>query len=312
MQQIDVEKGAPTIIRGLNLAAGVAAALCIATAARADDDLWRSQLEVGSFDVFHKANSEAFDLQVRPGWRLWDFGVFAGGMVTTKSALYGYGGITLDVHLTDNIVVKVDEAVGYYSRGNDKVLAFGSPAEFRSGIGAAYEFDNGWQLGAAIHHISNAGLDRKNPGVEIAAITLAIPLFGKAAETTEAPPAPLAAAPAAAMPAPAPLNYLVFFDFNKSDLSGDARKIIHEAADHAAKAGTTKLTVTGHTDTVGSDAYNMRLSRRRAVSVQKELVRDGVPAGEIAIFAKGKRELLVPTADGVKEPQNRRVQIVLD
>ena len=70
--------------------------------------------------------------------------------------------------------------------------------------------------------------------------------------------------------------------------------------------------MTGHTDTVGSDAYNMRLSMRRAVAVEKELVHDGVPEGEIAIFAKGKRDLLVPTADGVKEPQNRRVQIVLD
>ena len=222
------------MLRSLMSAVG-AAALCFATAAHADDDLWRSQLEVGSYDVFHHANSEAFDLQIRPGWRLWDFGVFAGGMVTTKSALYGYGGFTLDVHLTDNIVIKADEAVGYYSRGHDKQLAIGSPAEFRSGIGVAYEFDNGWQLGAAIHHISNAG-----------------------------PP------------------------------------------------HVTRLTVTGHTDTVGSDAYNMRLSRRRALSVQKELVRDGVPAGEIAIFAKGKRELLVPTADGVKEPQNRRVQIVLE
>jgi outer membrane protein OmpA-like peptidoglycan-associated protein len=312
MIETGVDKGVSTMFRGLTFAAGAAAALCFATAARADDDLWRSQLEVGSFDVFHKANSEAFDLQIRPGWRLWDFGVFAGGMVTTKSALYGYGGFTLDVHLTDNIVIKADEAVGYYSRGSDKVLAFGSPAEFRSGIGAAWEFDNGWQLGAAIHHISNAGLDKKNPGVEIAAITLAIPLWGKSSETTETAASAPAAPPPAPVAAPAPLNYLVFFDFNRSDLTGDARKIIHEAADHAAKAGTTKLTVTGHTDTVGSDAYNMRLSRRRALSVQKELVHDGVPAGEIAIFAKGKRELLVPTADGVKEPQNRRVQIVLE
>jgi outer membrane protein OmpA-like peptidoglycan-associated protein len=48
------------------------------------------------------------------------------------------------------------------------------------------------------------------------------------------------------------------------------------------------------------------------VAVEKELIHDGVPSGEIAIFAKGKSEPLVPTADGVKEPQNRRVQIVLD
>jgi outer membrane protein OmpA-like peptidoglycan-associated protein len=298
-------------IRGLTIAAS-AAFMCIATVAHAEDDLWRSQLETGPFDVFHKADSAAFDLQLRPGWRLWDFGVFAGGMATTKGALMGYGGVTFDLHLTDNLLILPDAAVGYYSRGSDKILSYGSTAEFRTGIGVAWEFDNGWRLGADIHHISNAGLDKKNPGVEIAAVTFSIPLFGKEG-TTET--ARAETAPTPAMPAPtqtAPLNYLVFFDFNKSDLTGDARSIIHDAADHAAKAGPTKLTVTGHTDTVGSASYNLRLSRRRAEAVEKELVKDGVPAAEIAIFAKGKQELLVPTGDGVREPRNRRVQIVFE
>jgi outer membrane protein OmpA-like peptidoglycan-associated protein len=296
------------MFRGLMLAAG-AAVLSFATAAHAEDDLWRSQLEVGSFDVFHKADSASFDLQLRPPWRLWDFGVFVGGMATTKGALMGYGGFTLDVPVTDNFFIVADAAAGYYSRGDDKVLSFGSTAEFRTGGGVAYEFDNGWRLGADLHHISNAGLDKKNPGVEIAALTLSIPLFGKPQPVAEV--APPAAPPPVAV-APAAKSYLVFFDFNKSDLTGDARTIIKSAASEAAKQNTTKLTVTGHTDTVGSDAYNMRLSMRRAVSVEKELVVDGVPEGEIAIFAKGKHDLLVPTADGVKEPQNRRVQIVLE
>jgi outer membrane protein OmpA-like peptidoglycan-associated protein len=56
----------------------------------------------------------------------------------------------------------------------------------------------------------------------------------------------------------------------------------------------------------------MRLSRRRAESVAAQMEKDGVPSSEIAIYAKGKHDLLVPTADGVKEPQNRRVQIVFD
>ena len=296
--------------RALVLAA-LAAVVSFTGAARADD-LWRSQLEVGSFDPFHKADSQSFDLQLRPGWRLWNFGVFAGGMVTTKSALMGYAGITYDLRLTDHILILPDAAVGYYSHGNDKILSAGSTAEFRTGIGIAYEFDNGWRAGADIHHISNAGLDKKNPGVEVAAITLAVPLFGlpttSAAPSVASEPAP----PAPPAPAPAPLNYLVFFDFNKSDLTADAKGIIETAATNAAKSNTTKLTVTGHTDTVGSAAYNLRLSRRRAVSVQKELIRDGVPASEIAIFGKGKTELLVPTADGVREPQNRRVQIVFE
>ena len=134
--------------------------------------------------------------------------------------------------------------------------------------------------------------------------------FGGPAEV-EAPPAPYTPPPAQAVAA-APRSYLVFFDFNKSDLTAQARGIVDQAAANAVPAHVTRLTVTGHTDTVGSDAYNMRLSRRRAESVAAQLEKDGVPSSEIEIVAKGKRDLLVPTADGVREPQNRRVQIVYD
>jgi iron complex outermembrane receptor protein len=125
--------------------------------------------------------------------------------------------------------------------------------------------------------------------------------------TTAAYTPPAAVAPAAAT---TPKSYLVFFDFNKSDLTSQATAIVDQAAKNAGPAKVTKLEVTGHTDTVGSDAYNMRLSRRRAESVAAQLEKDGIPSSEIEIVAKGKRDLLVPTADGVKEPQNRRVQIV--
>jgi iron complex outermembrane receptor protein len=134
--------------------------------------------------------------------------------------------------------------------------------------------------------------------------------FGKheeaPAETAAYVPPPVAA------PAPVAHSYMVFFDFNKSDLTPQAVGIVDQAAHNAGPAKVTKLEVTGHTDTVGSDAYNMRLSRRRAESVAAQLERDGIPSSEIEIIAKGKRDLLVPTADGVKEPQNRRVQIVYE
>jgi outer membrane protein OmpA-like peptidoglycan-associated protein len=133
--------------------------------------------------------------------------------------------------------------------------------------------------------------------------------FGGPSEPEAAPEA--YTPPPVVAPAPSvPKSYLVFFDFNKSDLTPQAVSIVNQAAANAGPAKVTQLTVTGHTDTVGSDAYNMRLSRRRAESVAAQLEKDGIPASEIAIFAKGKRDLLVPTADGVKEPQNRRVQIV--
>ena len=132
--------------------------------------------------------------------------------------------------------------------------------------------------------------------------------------TPSEPVAPQAAyvPPPAVAPMATPKSYLVFFDFNKSDLTSQAVTIVDQAAHNAGPAKVTQLTVTGHTDTVGSDAYNMRLSRRRAESVAAQLEKDGIPSSEIEIVAKGKRDLLVPTADGVKEPQNRRVQIVYD
>jgi iron complex outermembrane receptor protein len=131
--------------------------------------------------------------------------------------------------------------------------------------------------------------------------------WASAPEETAAYTPPAAVAPAKVT---TPKSYLVFFDFNKSDLTSQATAIVDQAAANAGPAKVTKLEVTGHTDTVGSDAYNMRLSRRRAESVAAELEKKGIPSSEIEIVAKGKRDLLVPTADGVKEPQNRRVQIV--
>ncbi|HTJ63841.1 MAG TPA: OmpA family protein [Alphaproteobacteria bacterium] len=132
--------------------------------------------------------------------------------------------------------------------------------------------------------------------------------FDGAGEPETAPPAYVP--PPVQAPAPTPRAYLVFFDFNKSDLTAQARDIVDTAAKNAETARVTQLTVTGHTDTVGSDAYNMRLSRRRAESVAAQLEKNGIAASEIEIVAKGKRDLLVPTRDGVREPQNRRVQIV--
>jgi outer membrane protein OmpA-like peptidoglycan-associated protein len=152
---------------------------------------------------------------------------------------------------------------------------------------------------------SNFGNDSYNPPR-----TFGFELTYKFAPTAPAAAAAAYVPPPAQVPAPAPRSYLVFFDFNKSDLTPQATEIVDTAAKNAGPAKVTQLTVTGHTDTVGSDAYNMRLSRRRAESVAAQLEKDGIPSSEIEIVAKGKRDLLVPTGDGVREPQNRRVQIV--
>jgi len=92
-------------------------------------------------------------------------------------------------------------------------------------------------------------------------------------------------------------------------LVAQQRRIIAEAADVAKSGGAVHLRVTGHTDTVGSARYNLKLSQRRAVAVKRQLMADGVPGTEIATLGVGKTDLLVPTPDGVREPQNRRVEI---
>jgi len=118
--------------------------------------------------------------------------------------------------------------------------------------------------------------------------------------------------PPAAPPPPPPVrNFLVFFDFDKSTLTPRAMDIVKEAA-RVAKAGqSAKVTCTGHTDTVGPARYNMALSLRRANAVKDTLVREGVPAQAITVIGKGESQLLVPTGDNVREPQNRRVEIVV-
>ena len=106
-------------------------------------------------------------------------------------------------------------------------------------------------------------------------------------------------------------SYLVFFDWDKSNLTDRARGIIRDAAENSAKVAYTKIDVNGNADTSGSHVYNQGLSMRRAVSVAAELVKDGVPKNAIAITASGDTHLLVPTGPGVREPQNRRVEIVI-
>jgi outer membrane protein OmpA-like peptidoglycan-associated protein len=122
--------------------------------------------------------------------------------------------------------------------------------------------------------------------------------------------------PVAAAPAPAPVQtvartYLVFFDWNRADLTDRARQIIAEAAAARTTVRSTRIEVSGHADRSGPDAYNQALSMRRAEAVAAELTRRGVPRAEMVIQAFGESRPLVPTADGVREPQNRRVEIVL-
>jgi OOP family OmpA-OmpF porin len=121
-----------------------------------------------------------------------------------------------------------------------------------------------------------------------------------------APPA----TPAAVAAPVAARSFLVFFDWNRADLTARARQIIGEAAE-AARAQPARIEVAGHADRSGTPQYNQALSRRRAETVAEELIKRGIARQEITITAFGETQPLVATADGVREPQNRRVEIIL-
>ncbi len=120
-----------------------------------------------------------------------------------------------------------------------------------------------------------------------------------------------APAPAPAPAAVAPPSFMVFFDWDRSNLSDQALGTIKQAANAYKTKGNARVTATGHTDTSGAESYNMALSLRRANVVKDALVREGVPATAISVVGRGEAGLLVQTADGVREPQNRRVEIVI-
>ena len=106
-------------------------------------------------------------------------------------------------------------------------------------------------------------------------------------------------------------SFNVFFDWDSARLTETSRGVVGQAANAFKTTGGARITATGHTDTSGSDSYNMALSLRRANVVKNELVRDGVPAEAINVVGAGEQGLLVQTGDGVREPQNRRVEIVI-
>jgi hypothetical protein len=131
-------------------------------------------------------------------------------------------------------------------------------------------------------------------------------LLGACASEPPPPPPPPPSPPMAQAP-----TFMVFFDWDSSRLSPASLNVITQAVTAFRSTGNARVTATGHTDTSGSDTYNMALSLRRANAVKNEMVRQGVPADAIAVVGKGESQLLVPTGDNVREPQNRRVEIVV-
>ncbi|ACI51426.1 OmpA/MotB domain protein [Gluconacetobacter diazotrophicus PA1 5] len=142
-------------------------------------------------------------------------------------------------------------------------------------------------------------------------------MLGLRYEFNPAPPPP-PPAPEPAAPAPTQSRtYLVFFDWDQAVLTDRARAIVATAAQASTRTQTTRIEVDGYTDNSAAHPgprgarYNMALSVRRAQAVQAELIRDGVPGTAIDVHGFGETHPLVATGPNTREPQNRRVEIIL-
>ncbi|MEM1053360.1 MAG: OmpA family protein, partial [Pseudomonadota bacterium] len=131
-------------------------------------------------------------------------------------------------------------------------------------------------------------------------------------------PSPVVRAPVVAPPPPPPPAVcqtreptLVFFEWDSSTVSPEASDTIRATADTARECGWSSFSVVGHTDRSGSNSYNDALSFRRAEAIANEMVGLGIGRGQMNIGAEGENNPRVPTEDGVRSPQNRRVEITV-
>ena len=114
----------------------------------------------------------------------------------------------------------------------------------------------------------------------------------------------------AARPLP-PQQFTLYFVEGKDEFTDESRRAFDGVLGEIARRPVPDVLVIGHTDKVGSDAFNDTLSRQRAEVVRKALVARGIAPDSIVVVGRGKREPIVPTADGVAEARNRRVEILV-
>ncbi len=137
--------------------------------------------------------------------------------------------------------------------------------------------------------------------------------FRFGAHKSQAAPA-AATRPSAPPPPPPPIarQFVIYFAFNKCNVTAEADMVLSEAAASARQLGSVSVKIVGQTDTVGSQRANQKLSECRAGAARSNLVSKGVPSDSIMAIGTGETRLFVQTGDNVKEPQNRRATIDLN
>jgi OOP family OmpA-OmpF porin len=238
---------------------------------------------------------------------LWDWPIGGGWDITFGGGI-GIANVDPEIH---------DRSVNHppFTGATDR-LAFGDDSAFTWQLigGLTYEVDPNVDLqldyryqgvGDTSHNSNFTGRSRIT-NFDIQTVKLSLRWYYCPPEAPVAPPPPPPPPPVVA-----PKVFIVFFDFDKSNLTAEAQAVVAEAV-NAVKAGNVvHVLVTGHTDTVGSHAYNQGLSERRAAAVKAEMIRLGMSDGQIATVGRSFDEPMVQTGPGVREPQNRRAVIEL-
>ena len=251
-----------------------------------------------------------FDMDIGLNWLYPYFGLGAGLADTQLNGVHSYG-------VGNNLLLSPRGWSTNFAYQGIFGLSFPLAAVPGLSLTAEYRF-YGVLDAPSFHAYDNVAVTGANGGVHAGRGNFNVSsdynhdlLLGVRYAFNTAPPPP-AAVPTAAPPTVTPARtYLVFFDWDRADLTDRARQIIAEAAQNSTRVQTSRIEVQGNADRSGTPAYNQRLSLRRAQTVAAELVRDGVPRTAIDIQAFGDTRPLVPTAAGVREPQNRRVAIIL-
>jgi opacity protein-like surface antigen len=241
-----------------------------------------------------------------------------GFLAVPELLLFGTGGFAYG-HQSGSASITFSRAGDTYS-GSSSNLRTG----WAAGGGAEYLFAPQWSLKAEYLYVDLGAGGSQNLTVTNPTVTGVNPGAGFHSSLSShenvfrigvnfhfwvPPPPPPAPVAAPAPPPPAPKVFIVFFDWDKDVITPEGHAIIQQAADAYKSGAPVQLQVTGYTDRSGSAAYNQRLSERRANNVAKALTALGVPRDQMIVAGRGENDNRVPTANGVREPQNRRVEI---
>ncbi len=225
-------------------------------------------------------------------------------------ALSGMINVLYDLDVGEGMALSLGAGIGasrvsnYYDDNSpnsrrDVVFAYQGIAEFEAMVGDQVGIYAGYNYFVA----DNWDFDGYNGDYVSHTVKLGVKFhFQEAPETAVAPPPP-------PPPHTGPQAFIVFFNFDKTDLTPEGQAVVAEAAAYFAKTGNAVVSVIAHTDTVGTASYNLALSQRRADTVKTALMAGGVPDGAITAQGRGFSEPLVVTGPNVREPQNRRATI---